>query len=118
MRYSKILNRSRYYKIIIYSKESMIRRGFHYFNCKCSEHLAIDVSKFNFNESIEIVHTEYKPLGKLSLIKNIALFSQLLMMREVEIVFWAALNTSEDIQQLIKEVKEKGHHEGCESLVI
>ena len=40
---------------------------------------------------------EYKSLGKMGLIKNIALFSQLLMMREVEIVYWAALNTPEDI---------------------
>lgn len=44
----------------------------------------------------------YKPLKKVTLIRNIALFSQLLMMREFEIVFWAALNTEEDIQGIIR----------------
>lgn len=29
------------------------------------------------------------------------------MMREVEIVYWAALNTTEDIQEVIKENSQK-----------
>jgi hypothetical protein len=53
------------------------------------------------------VLSQFKPLGKMGLIKNIALFSQLLMMREVEIVYWAALNTTEDIQEVIKENSQK-----------
>lgn len=44
----------------------------------------------------------HKPLKKVTLIRNIALFSQLLMMREFEIVFWASLNSEEDINTLIK----------------
>jgi len=47
----------------------------------------------------------YKPLKKVALIRNIALFSQLLMMREFEIVFWASLNSKEDIQVLINKNK-------------
>jgi hypothetical protein len=47
----------------------------------------------------------YKPLQKVALIRNIALFSQLLMMREFEIVFWASLNSKEDIQLLINKNK-------------
>ena len=54
---------------------------------------------------------EYKALEKMGLIKNIALFSQLLMMREVEIVYWAALNTPEDIQEVIKENSQKDGRE-------
>lgn len=51
----------------------------------------------------------YQPLANLQLIKNIALFSHLLMMREIEIVYWAALNTEEDIQILINQcIKDKG----------
>jgi hypothetical protein len=42
----------------------------------------------------------------MALIKNIALFSQLLMMREVEIVFWAALNSPTDIEELIASEKD------------
>ena len=44
----------------------------------------------------------HKPLKKVALIRNIALFSQLLMMREFEIVFWASLNSEEEINKLIK----------------
>jgi len=51
----------------------------------------------------------------MGLIKNIALFSQLLMMREVEIVYWAALNTPEDIQEVIKENSQK---DGRESQIL
>ena len=54
---------------------------------------------------------EYKALEKMGLIKNIALFSQLLMMREVEIVYWAALNTPADIKEVIKENSQKDGRE-------
>ena len=54
---------------------------------------------------------EYKALENMGLIKNIDLFSQLLMMREVEIVYWAALNTPEDIQEVIKENSQKDGRE-------
>lgn len=54
---------------------------------------------------------EYKALEKMGLIKNIALFSQLLMMREVEIVYWAALNTPDDIKEVIKENSQKDGRE-------
>lgn len=39
-------------------------------------------------------------------------------MREVEIVFWAALNTPEEIQKLIKDVREKGLQESVEKMVM
>lgn len=58
-----------------------------------------------------ILLNEYKALENMGLIKNIALFSQLLMMREVEIVYWAALNTPEDIQEVIKENSQKDGRE-------
>jgi hypothetical protein len=57
------------------------------------------------------VLNEYKALEKMGLIKNIALFSQLLMMREVEIVYWAALNTPDDIKEVIKENSQKDGRE-------
>lgn len=51
----------------------------------------------------------HKPLKEVNLIRNIALFSQLLMMREFEIVFWAALNTEDDINTLIKKNKDQAN---------
>jgi len=44
----------------------------------------------------------YEPLEKVALIRDIALLSQLLMMRELEVVFWAALNTDEEIKAIVK----------------
>ena len=44
----------------------------------------------------------YEPLGQVALIRDIALLSQLLMMRELEVVFWAALNTAEEIEAIAK----------------
>jgi len=51
----------------------------------------------------------YEPLKEVSLIKNIALFSQLLMMREFEVVYWAALNQKSDIEDIIAENKNEEH---------
>lgn len=49
----------------------------------------------------------YEPLKEVSLIKNIALFSQLLMMREFEVVYWAALNLKSDIEDIVSENKNE-----------
>ena len=49
----------------------------------------------------------YEPLKEVVLIKNIALFSQLLMMREFEVVYWAALNQKSDIEDIINENKNE-----------
>jgi len=49
----------------------------------------------------------YEPLKDVVLIKNIALFSQLLMMREFEVVYWAALNQKSDIEDIINENKNE-----------
>lgn len=51
----------------------------------------------------------YEPLNEVSLIKNIALFSQLLMMREFEVIYWAALNQKSDIEDIINENKNEEH---------
>ena len=51
--------------------------------------------------------TEYfPPLKSKGLFQNICLFSQLLMLREYEILFWVALNTKKDIDQEIKEHRQ------------
>ena len=49
-----------------------------------------------------IVIKFHEPLGQVALIRDIALLSQLLMMRELEVVFWAALNTVEEIEGIVK----------------
>lgn len=54
----------------------------------------------------------YPPLKKVELFQNICLFSQLLMLREYEVLFWVALNQKKDIDQIVDEYKtEKGNEE-------
>lgn len=49
--------------------------------------------------------------AQTSLIMNIALCSQLLLMREFEVIFWAALNRAEDIEAIVKENETEANPE-------
>jgi len=48
-------------------------------------------------------NTVPSPPDNPQLLKNIALFSQLLMFRDIEIIFWASLNTAADIERHLED---------------
>lgn len=50
-----------------------------------------------------VVTKYYPPLRNVPVLKNLSLFSQLLMMREFEVVFWATLNSKQEIDKIIAE---------------
>ena len=71
--------------------------------CKKRKYTWINLGKLLRFSFCFLVDSIYEPLKEVSLLKKIALFSQLLIMREFEVIYWAALNQKSDIEDIIKE---------------